>query len=56
VVGLPGGPAALVAMGALVRALGADESAARREFAQAFAAFSAPDQRKRVTATFGRRA
>jgi CHAD domain-containing protein len=54
VVGLPGGPSALVAMGALVRALGADEQAARGEFATAFAAFSAKDQRARVKATFRR--
>jgi CHAD domain-containing protein len=54
VVGLPGGPAALIAMGALVRALGADERAARGEFARAFAAFSAKDQRALVKATFGR--
>jgi CHAD domain-containing protein len=54
--GLPGGPAALVAMGALVRALGADEAAARGEFAEAFAAFSSADQRGLVKTTFGRRA
>jgi CHAD domain-containing protein len=54
VAALPGGPEALIAMGALVRALGADERAARREFAPAFAAFSAADQRRLVKATFGR--
>ena len=50
----PGGPEALIAMGVLVKALGADEVAARREFAKAFAAFSASEQRRLVKATFGR--
>jgi CHAD domain-containing protein len=54
VAGRPGGPEALIAMGALVRALGEDERAARGEFAAAFAAFSAGEQRHRVKATFGR--
>jgi CHAD domain-containing protein len=49
----PGGPEALIAMGVLVRALAADERAARREFAKAFLAFSSPAQRRLVKATFG---
>jgi CHAD domain-containing protein len=54
VAGLPGGPRALIAIGALVRALGSDERAARAEFTQAFAAFSSERQRKLVKKTFGR--
>lgn len=50
----PGGAGALIAMGVLIRALGADERAARREFADAFAEFSSRDQRRLVKATFGR--
>jgi CHAD domain-containing protein len=50
----PGGPDALIAMGVLVRALNADERAARQEFAEAFAAFSSSDQRSLVKRTFGR--
>jgi CHAD domain-containing protein len=50
----PGGPEALIAMGVLVEALGMDERAARREFAEAFAAFSSSEQRRLVKSTFGR--
>ncbi len=53
VAGLPRGPEALIAMGVLVRALAADEQAARGEFARAFAAFSSSDQRRLVKKTFG---
>ncbi|HWF72365.1 MAG TPA: CHAD domain-containing protein [Solirubrobacteraceae bacterium] len=50
---LPGGPAALMAMGILIEHLGEDERAARAEFAERFAAFAAPDQRRLVRKTFG---
>lgn len=53
VAALPGGPGALMAMGALVERLGEDERAARAEFAQRFAAFAEKAQRKRVKRTFG---
>ncbi len=49
----PDGPQALISMGVLVRALAADEQAARREFAEAFAVFSSDDQRQLVKRTFG---
>jgi CHAD domain-containing protein len=49
---LPGGPAALMAMGVLIEHLGEDERAARAEFAERFAAFASPRQRALVTETF----
>jgi CHAD domain-containing protein len=48
----PGGPAALMAMGVLVERLRDDERAARSDFAERFAGFSAPDQRRKVKDTF----
>jgi hypothetical protein len=50
--GLPGGTAALMAMGVLVEHLGADERAARAEFAQHFAEFASESQRELVKDTF----
>jgi CHAD domain-containing protein len=49
---LPGGPAALMAMGILVERLYEDERAARDEFAERFAAFASKSQRKLVRETF----
>ena len=48
----PGGPGALMAMGALVQRLGEDEQAAREEFAASFAAFASKTQRRLVKETF----
>ncbi len=48
----PGGPAALMAMGALIQRLGEDEQAAREEFHATFAVFAARDQRQLVKETF----
>ena len=48
----PGGPGALMAMGALVQRLGEDEQAARGEFADSFAAFASKAQRRLVKETF----
>lgn len=48
----PGGPGALMAMGALVQRLGEDEQAARSEFAASFALFAAKEQRRLVKDTF----
>ena len=50
---LPGGPAALMAMGMLVDRLGLDELAARGEFAESFAAFASSEQDGIVKDTFG---
>jgi CHAD domain-containing protein len=50
---LPGGPAALMAMGVLVERLHEDEQAARDEFAARFADFASKAQRKVVRGTFG---
>jgi CHAD domain-containing protein len=50
---LPGGDAALMAMGLLVERLGEDERAARAEFASRFAEFASKSQRKLVKKTFG---
>ncbi|MHB8656805.1 MAG: CHAD domain-containing protein [Solirubrobacteraceae bacterium] len=50
--GVPGGPAALMAMGVLVDRLMADELAAREEFAEHFRAFAGKAQRQRVEQTF----
>jgi CHAD domain-containing protein len=52
VASLPGGPAALMAMGVLVERLYEDEQAARESFAERFAAFASKDQRKLVKETF----
>ena len=49
---LPGGPRACMAMGVLVDRLAADELAARREFADRFAALADDGQRAQVAATF----
>jgi CHAD domain-containing protein len=49
---LPGGPAALMAMGVLVERLGEDEQAARDEFAARFADFGSKAQRRLVKETF----
>ncbi len=48
-----GGPEALLVLGVLVDRLGAEQRQARARFAEAFAAFAAPAQRKLVAATFG---
>ncbi|MDQ6777794.1 MAG: CHAD domain-containing protein [Actinomycetota bacterium] len=50
---LPGGTAALMAMGILIEHLGEDEHAARAEFAERFASFASREQRARVRETFG---
>jgi CHAD domain-containing protein len=50
---LPGGAAALMAMGVLVARLGEDERAARAEFAQHFAEFASEARRGLVKGTFG---
>jgi CHAD domain-containing protein len=52
VAALPRGPRAVLAMGILVDRLELDERAAREEFAERFAAFSAKRQRRLVKATF----
>jgi CHAD domain-containing protein len=49
---LPGGPAALMAMGVLVMRLHEDEQAARDEFAEHFADFASNDRRRLVKDTF----
>jgi CHAD domain-containing protein len=49
---LPGGPAALMAMGVLVERLDADQHRARDEFADRFAAFASAEQRAVVKETF----
>ena len=48
----PGGPAALMAAGAALDALVADQQAAREEFAARFAAFAGDKQRKLVRDAF----
>ena len=53
VAGLRGGPRACLAMGVLVDRLQRDEQAARDEFTEAFAGFSAKRRRKMVARTFG---
>jgi CHAD domain-containing protein len=52
VASMPGGPAALMAMGVLIERLEADAAAARSEFADAFLAFAATEQRRLVKRTF----
>jgi CHAD domain-containing protein len=49
---LPGGSAALIAMGALVERLAEDAAAARGEFADSFAQFASARQRRLVKETF----
>jgi CHAD domain-containing protein len=53
VAALPGGTAALMAMGVLVTRLGEDEEAARAEFAARFDEFAGKHQRRLVKETFG---
>ncbi len=48
----PGGPNAILAAGLVISALEADKRDARAHFAERFAAFSSPDERKRVRDTF----
>ncbi len=48
----PDGPAALMAMGVLIEHLDADEHAARAAFAERFAEFASPVQRRLVKDTF----
>jgi CHAD domain-containing protein len=48
----PSGVAALVAIGALIQRLAEDEQAARSQFAEHFAPFAAPDERRLVKETF----
>jgi CHAD domain-containing protein len=50
--GQTGGPEALLALGVLVDRLGEQQHEARDSFAERFAAFSAPERRKLVRATF----
>jgi CHAD domain-containing protein len=50
---VPGGPAALMAMGVLTGRLGDEQAQARTEFAERFARFAAPDRRAAVRETFG---
>ncbi len=50
---LPGGPAALMAMGLLVERVAEDQRAAHREFQEVFAAFGGKGQRRVVKETFG---
>ncbi len=49
---LPGGPSALMAMGALIERLNADMLAARGEFSASFATFASSEQRRLVRETF----
>ncbi len=48
----PEGPAALIALGPALDALEADQAGARAHFAERFAAFASPEQRKTVRDTF----
>ncbi len=50
---LPRGPRALMAMGALIDELQADEAAARTEFGERFVVLAAKRQRRAVARTFG---
>ncbi len=52
VAALPGGAAALMAMGVLVERLGVDEEAARSEFAARFEVFASSEHRHLVRSTF----
>jgi CHAD domain-containing protein len=51
----PGGPAALIALGAVLDALAAGQEDARAHFAGRFASFAAPEQRALVRDTFPKR-
>jgi CHAD domain-containing protein len=51
--GMEGGAAALMAMGRLVEHLGAEQTAAREEFAERFGDFAAKPRRRMVKAAFG---
>ena len=51
---LSGGPGAVLAAGLVISALEADQRDARAHFAERFAAFSSPEQRKLVRGTFAR--
>jgi CHAD domain-containing protein len=51
--GQVGGPEALLVLGVLVDQLGAEQHAARAQFAEAFASFASKQQRKLVSRTFG---
>jgi CHAD domain-containing protein len=53
VAAIPGGPAALMAMGVLVERLAEDEQRARRAFTERFGAFASKTQRELVKDTFG---
>jgi CHAD domain-containing protein len=53
VAALPGGSAALMAMGLLVERVVEDQRAAHREFQDVFAAFATKDRRRLVKETFG---
>jgi CHAD domain-containing protein len=50
--GVVGGPEALLVLGVLLERLGVEQREARSHFAERFAAFAAPDQRKLVSSTF----
>jgi CHAD domain-containing protein len=52
----PGGPAALIALGAVIEALAAAQQAARDHFGGSFATFAAAEQRALVRDTFPKRA
>jgi CHAD domain-containing protein len=52
VAAVPGGPAALMAMGVLAERLSLDEQAAREEFVESFSGFANKPQRKLVEETF----
>ncbi len=52
----PGGPAALIAVGAVIEALAAAQQDARDHFAGRFSTFAAADQRALVRDTFPKRA
>jgi CHAD domain-containing protein len=52
----PGGPAALIALGAVLDALNAVQADARAHFGARFATFAADEQRALVRTTFPKRA
>jgi CHAD domain-containing protein len=52
---VPGGPAALIALGGALDALVADQEAARAEFAARFDSFAGGGQRKLVRSAFPKR-
>jgi hypothetical protein len=49
---MEGGPDALLALGAVVDRLGAEQRAARERFAERFADFASPERRALVAETF----